>query len=308
MVESNGTWGCEYRFYNSKDNTTTWVYGLLREVRDHTNNLYGYVGVNVDITRRKKAETQANKEAQLRDQQERILIEQSKLADLGSMMRVVYHQWKQPLHVIYTLAELLPEYLEETSDKAKEVRKDCEMIHEQIHFMISAIDDFRNFFKPTSEKKEFSPLDAMKEVNEMFKDVFVYGKCHIVIQNEKTPSLTYGYRSEFMQAILNLFNNAMEAMHEKDITDGMIICTSSLQNERFIISIKDNAGGIREDLLPERIFELNLTTKGDQGSGIGLYISKSIIEDHMDGKLFARNADNGAEFIIDIPYISRKLS
>lgn len=150
------------------------------------------------------------------------------------------------------------------------------------------------------EKTDFIAHESMLKVSEMFRHQFAKSGVEIVVHPHE-PFRIIGYESEFMQVILNLFNNARDAIKEKGIKRGQIDCFFSQEEESATIRIRDNGGGIAEVLLPDKLFELHASTKGKSGTGIGLQISKSIIEKHMDGRLWAHNVPEGAEFVMELP-------
>lgn len=233
-------------------------------------------------------------------EQQQLLINQSKMADMGQMLSAIIHQWKQPLNVISLKAGnigLINEDSEHPNPKLDEIEED---IAQQIKFMNQTINDFRSFFKPSKMKNIFSPEASIRKLLGMFYSV--YSKHSITInihKNEKFEVL--GYENEFIQVILNLFNNSKDAFVERGVDDGVIECYFEVENDIGIIKIEDCAGGIDESLLPDKLFDRHITTKGEDGSGIGLNISKSIIERYENGSMMAENIEGGARFVIKLP-------
>ncbi|MBF0606474.1 MAG: PocR ligand-binding domain-containing protein [Candidatus Magnetobacterium sp. LHC-1] len=242
-----------------------------------------------------------------RQMQEQMLIQQSKMAAMGEMIGLIAHQWKQPLNAIglivqdlrdaYKFGELDKNYIDNT----------IELTMGQVTFMGKTMDDFRNFFKPSKQKVAFDVKNAIDELISMFSPVFI--KNNITVNIKVTSPLTLvanGYPNEFKQVILNILNNSKDAIISCAATDASVqgqieveIARPLERQGQIVISIRDNGGGIPADVMG-RIFEPYFTTKGSEGTGIGLYMSKTIIETNMGGSLVVRNIPGGAEFTISL--------
>lgn len=175
---------------------------------------------------------------------------------------------------------------------------------EQITFMTKTIDDFKNFFSPSKEKVRFHVKTVIDELLSMFGQLFNRDYVEIsVITAPDTIQQAEGYPNEFKQVILNMLNNAKDAITSKKESSGRthglieIIINNNEAADKIITLIRDNGGGIPDHLI-EKIFGPYFTTKGSKGTGIGLYMSKTIIETNMGGSLTVRNIDGGAEFMI----------
>ncbi len=236
--------------------------------------------------------------------QQHMLTQQSKMAAMGEMIGLIAHQWKQPLNAValtvmdlkdaYSFGEITREYIEKSVD----------LITSQTHFMANTIDDFRDFFKPTKKNARFDVKQALEELLTMFANIFNKHGIDIQVQAQQDLSLfTEGYPNEFKQVVLNILNNSRDAiMHRRSTGDRIhgkieIQLHNSQDRDQLIIAITDNGGGIPEGIM-EKIFEPYFTTKDSDGTGIGLYMSKTIIETNMGGSLTVRNVDDGAEFTI----------
>ncbi|MBF0344370.1 MAG: hypothetical protein HQL06_09095 [Nitrospirae bacterium] len=246
-------------------------------------------------------------EIKLRQQNEQLLIQQSKMATIGEMIGMIVHQWKQPLNALslniydikdaYEYGELDKEYIDKTVSTTRE----------QVNFMIRTIDDFRNFLLPIKEKINFNVITAIEELLYMLGSSYKKNDLEISLEttNTELTPITIGYPNEFKQVILNLMNNSRDAILYKRIKSssdftGKINMIFSESNGEIIISITDNGGGIPEDIR-DKIFEPYFSTKfKEQGTGLGLFISKTIIEKNMGGKLLTRNIEEGTEFIIKL--------
>jgi signal transduction histidine kinase len=170
---------------------------------------------------------------------------------------------------------------------------------ELIRHMSQTIDDFMNYFRPDKEKVEFKVAEAIANTVSLIEDSFRNQHIGIEVVAKDDPSI-FGYRNEFAQALLNILNNARDALTERNTDDPRVTITICGEGDRAVVTISDNAGGIPEDIM-DKIFDPYFTTKGPQaGTGVGLFMSKAIIEKIMGGRLAARNIANGAEFRIEV--------
>jgi signal transduction histidine kinase len=174
---------------------------------------------------------------------------------------------------------------------------------ELIQHMSRTIDDFRSYFKPEKEKVEFSAHEAVAKTLSLMEGSFNQRQIRIEVEAKDDP-LIHGYPNEFSQVLLNILNNARDAFAGKGIAAPRVTVRLFAENGRTIVTVADNAGGIPEETLA-KIFDPYFTTKGPQGTGIGLYMAKSIIEKNMHGTLTALNSGEGAEFRIEVESAAR---
>ncbi len=253
-----------------------------------------------DVTEQKELEEKRILEQQL-------LLQQSKMTALAEMISAIAHQWRQPLNALGLMVqdlkianhfgELNPEYLEEFNSNAMA----------QINGMSKTIDDFRNFFRPDKNKEQFALISVILDVVALLKpqlehlgiETNVYSPLDI---DEPGEAAIIGYPNEFRQLILNLISNSKDAIAEKhgimgNLFGGSINVEIGIKKEngsRFaFVRVMDNGTGIDESILP-RIFEPYFTTKEQgKGSGVGLYMTKMIIEQNMGGTITASNLEEG---------------
>jgi len=223
-----------------------------------------------------------------------ILQQQSKLASMGEMIGAIAHQWRQPLNVIITSIQNLKYDFEDGKLNDKEYIKEfIDKNKETIKFMSKTIDDFRMFFRIDKEKTTFNVKETTQSVVDMQFAQLKHSHIDLIIEGDEFSY--HGLKSEYQQVILNLLNNAHDAIVENNIKNPQIKITF----EDNMVMIKDNGGGIEEDII-DRVFEPYFTTKEQgNGTGMGLYMSKMIIEDNMGCKLNVQNIDNGTCFCID---------
>ncbi|PKI81546.1 histidine kinase [Malaciobacter halophilus] len=234
-----------------------------------------------------------------RVEQEQILIQQSKLAAMGEMIGNIAHQWRQPLaqisaihmnmKVTYDFNKFTKEYL---NSKIKEANK-------LTSYMSQTISDFQNFFKPQGEKEEFSVEKACKEAYFIIESSLKYHGIELSF-DVKEDSKVYGYKNEYSQVILNVLSNAKDILLERGVKNPAINVEIKSGDNYAIVKIEDNAGGIK-DSIKDKIFDPYFTTRHKtQGTGIGLYMSKNIIERNMNGFINVRNINSGALFTIKV--------
>ncbi|XPV67426.1 MAG: cache domain-containing protein [Halarcobacter sp.] len=230
---------------------------------------------------------------------DRAMLHQSRLARMGTMLSMIAHQWRQPLSEV---AGILMEL--ETASKFK--KADDAMIQESvkesnrlIQFMSYTIDDFRNFFKPDKKKVYFYIEDSCFEAISLIAASIKSNNIKLNT-NIKCNYEIYGYKGEFAQVLLNLMSNAKDILIQRDIENPWIDLEVDYMDGYSIVTVTDNANGVEEEHL-EQIFEPYFTTKSSSnGTGLGLYMSKMIIEKNMGGELSVENTKDGACFKVKI--------
>jgi len=208
------------------------------------------------------------------------------MAAMGEMLGNIAHQWRQPLSLITTAATgmKLQKELENLDDVS--FNESIDNITNSALYLSKTIDDFRNFFKSDKEETFFSIKESFEKA---FKLISAQFKNHEISFINKIEDFNiYGYESEFIQALINILNNSKDALLEKDYPR-LIFINSYIENNKSIIKIKDNAGGIKEDII-DKVCEPYFTTKHQaKGTGIGLYMTEEIISKHMNGNLKINN-------------------
>lgn len=238
-------------------------------------------------------------------EQQHILSQQSKMAAMGEMLGNIAHQWRQPLSVITTVATGMKLQKEFNSLDDETFEKSIENITNSALYLSDTIEDFRNFFSTDKDETTFN-------INNIFEKVFkltdAQFKNHeiIFILNIQDFDL-YGFENEFIQALINILNNAKDALENKSNPKLIFISTYKKENIATI-KITDNAGGIDEKII-DKVCEPYFTTKHQsKGTGIGLYMTEEIIVKHMKGELLIKNVDviyenqtfKGTEIIIEL--------
>ncbi len=265
--------------------------------------LFTFVDISKFENEKQKITQKAKKSEDENKQYLKILEIQSRQAILGEMIDSVAHQWKQPLSAINLYAMDIPFAIEDGAFDEAYGEEISNKIILQVTHMVNTLEEFRSFFRPNKQKNEFVLKELFNSVLLLVKDDFKKYNIDVDIEcNENIKS--FGFPNEFKHVILNIINNSKDAFNERGIKDKKIKIKVNEDEEHQIIEIVDNAGGIKEDVLPH-IFKANFTTKAEgKGTGVGLYMSKMIIEDNMQGKIIANNTDminNGVEFKIFLP-------
>jgi signal transduction histidine kinase len=227
--------------------------------------------------------------------QEKILMQQAKMAEIGSMVESIAHQWRQPLNILGLSMTKLS--LNLSLGKLEDTEKTIEIVEQQIQYMSQTIDDFRNFFKQDRVQSKVNINNLIGEVETLLGPLLL--RKNITLVRDIDPSVTLlVYPNELKQVLINIVNNAREAIEQKKNKKGEIRITCEDNNRFCIISIEDSGGGVPLHIV-DKIFDPYFTTKFEsQGTGVGLYMAKMIIEKHFLGKLSVHNTRNGACFEI----------
>jgi signal transduction histidine kinase len=239
--------------------------------------------------------------------QQKLLIQRSKMADLGEAFGMLAHQWKQPLTVCTLAADVLNTRLEELGGEGgrESPRYYTRTLQEQLEFMRQSVDDFQAFMHPSRNCAPFKPYGAFLKVVKLYGPVLKKREIDLEITaNEAAQAAQIeGYANELMQAGLNLLSNACDAIlkrraHEPAHT-GQIALQMERRSDQLMIAIEDNGSGVNAAIAP-KLFELFVTDKGPSGNGLGLYMSRVIIE-RMGGTIALENHEDGAVVTICLP-------
>lgn len=265
-----------------------------KEIKEKTIELKD---INKHLQESVMAEVEKNKEKTLQ------IIHQSRLATMGEMVSMIAHQWRQPLASISTISGTLSLDIMMDNYKADFFQKELDAIDELAQHLSSTIDDFRDFFKTD---KELCYEEIKRIVEKSFKIIAPTLEAKRITFNNCIEDNIFvnTYVSEIKQVLLNIMKNAEDVLVEKKIQNPTIWIRGSQNNGFAELIIEDNAGGISNEVM-NRIFEPYFTTKKSKdGTGLGLYMSKIIVEEHCKGKLSVENGEYGAKFTITIPLSS----
>ena len=231
--------------------------------------------------------------------QQKLLIQQSKHSAMGEMISMLAHQWRQPLNIISTLIQEVEIKKEMNILSDKELFKNTEEIKTTLKHMSLTINDFRDFFKPNKTKNIFDVSQALKEAIGLINPRLYKNAISCNIKNNVNIEIK-NFENEFKNVVVNILNNSIDAFESRSIEKKLIdiIISYNKKTKEIKIEFIDNAGGIKEEIL-ESLFKPYVTTKDNlNGSGLGLYMSKIIIEQNMNGSIKASSKGNKAIFTI----------
>lgn len=264
------------------------VYLLQREYIDKLNHL------NDTLT--DKVES-ALSEARLKD---RLFVQQSRLAAMGEMIEQIAHQWRQPLNTLALINQDM--YVKHKLGKCDDTCFDesHQNIDHHLQYLSKTIDDFRNFYKTDKSKSLENIGDLAAEALKLSEIFLKFAKIKTTLNITTTQRVNIA-KNEMIQVLMNLIKNAHDAILEQKIKEGAITIDIERSDHGIKISVRDNAGGIAPNVI-EKIFDIYFTTKDpEEGSGLGLHMSKYIIEESFGGNIWVENINGGACFIIVLP-------
>jgi len=255
-----------------------------------------------------KISEQIKLKTKLKQQQKKIykqqlqLIEQAKDIQIKELLTNIAHQWRQPLSVISTSATGILVQKEYGLLKDNELIEACKNINENAQFLSKTIDLFKKFNASDEEKQEIILQDSVNFALDIEKESFKQNNIQIInLTNEKEPIKIVLTSSKLSQVLLNILKNSIEVLNKKEYSDRWIKINAKKEDKCVIVSIEDNGGGIPKDIMP-KIFDPYFTTKHQsRGTGLGLYMTKKIIEESFNGVIKVLNTQNGAKFIVMLP-------
>ncbi len=269
-----------------------WVLDYTVVVKEN-GKINNYIGYLSDIT-----------EARLKEEQ---YMQQSRLAQMGEMIGMIAHQWRQPLGAInsavigiQTKLDLEKFDLDLKEDREKFMRflnRKHKNIYKYVEDLSQTIDDFRNFFKPNQDKKLIHLTTPIKRALSIV-ETSMSSKTINITKDFQNNDKIWIYQNEIMQVILNILKNSEDNFKDKNKKNKKIHILTKKQNDTYIIELSDNGGGIDKNII-DKIFDPYFSTKDEKnGTGLGLYMSKIMIEEHNKGQLKVFNNQNGAVFSI----------
>ena len=301
------SFSCTYRIKVKNSQKLRWVFSHMIFIKDDFGNvtdLYGYI---YDITAIKQSERELEEkvkaEVDKNRAKDKLLVQQNKLAAMGEMIGAIAHQWRQPLNNISLILHFVRDNFDNNKLSKEMISGYLDRGKKQIEYMSHTIDDFRNFYKPSKKKDKFDIKKALYSTIEIVNAKPKQTDLHVEVVVE--DFILNSYENEFKQAVLNIISNAKDAIFSKKEKNkefrGIIYLVGKKYKNSYEITISNNGGEIKKEIL-DRIFEPYFTTKFEkQGTGIGLYMTKMIIENSMAGSIEVKNIVDGVEFKIILP-------
>jgi PAS domain S-box-containing protein len=298
-----------------KDGHWVWIYDRGKVQRDIDGKAIRMIGTHTDLTTEinlnnelselnQTLKSRVKEEVEKNSKHEHMIMQKNRLAEMGEMLSSIAHQWRRPLSILHINIEMLEEDYKEGKIDKKFLDNYIEKNSSIIQYMSKTIDDFQNFYKINKEKRLFDVMEKIKSVSDLKLNQLEKNGIQLTKEGESFTVL--GYPSEFQQVILNLLSNAKDALLEKEIKNPYIKIVVSSDRDKGYIRVSDNAGGIDEKTM-DKIFEPYFTTKEENGgTGLGLYISKMIIEKNMHGELTISNQGEGCEVLITLLFYDQR--
>lgn len=249
---------------------------------------------NKELERRVQEEVEKNRN------KDKMMFQQNKFAALGEMLGNIAHQWRQPLMEINSIFLPIEARIHmQEKVESEDLLNSIEKVNEITKYMSKTIDDFRNFFSSDKEKIEFILLEQINSTVSIISSGLKRYNIKLDIIIQKNPKLK-GYKNEYSQVLINIINNARDILVQRKVKNPYIVISIFENNNDIVTTIEDNAGGIKVKPI-QKIFDPFFTFEKINGSGIGLFMSKLIVENNMGGRLFVENSNKGALFRISIP-------
>lgn len=292
-----------------KDGTTIWVDISGKLISNDVTS--SSIWVINDVTEKKKAqdgliylninlESRVVEETQRRIEQERLFMQQGRMAAMGEMIGAIAHQWRQPLNIVALIVQNICADFDDGILTKEDMNGYTESVIGQLQHMSTTIDDFRNFFIVDKRNAEFEPCRQIAAVLQLVNAQMKANNISINLIRGRS-AMACGVPNEFSQVMLNLISNSKDAFIANEVVAPMIEITIDYEEPNIIVKLRDNAGGIADEIAG-KVFDPYFTTKKKElGTGIGLYMSKMIINDHFGGSLSFENKGGGVEFMISIP-------
>ena len=239
-------------------------------------------------------------------EKDQLLLHQSKLAQMGEMINMIAHQWRQPLNTISSVSSslLLKSQLDILDQEILESK--LRDINTYIEHLSTTINDFREFFKPNREKEITDIVEVISSLKSIIGDQLYSDNISLEIIIDHPVKPIFSYPNEIKQVILNLIKNAKDAISSHCTAKGKITIRVNASETHISISITDNGGGIPAEIR-EKIFEPYFTTKEKDGTGIGLYMSNVIVKQHLNGSLAFYSTQDGTTFVIKLPVVTETM-
>jgi PAS domain S-box-containing protein len=290
-----------------KNGSYFWIRSTILPDIDSTGTIVGYNAISENVTDAvayaelsKTLESRVQEELQKNSEQTAYMIQQSRLAQMGEMISMIAHQWRQPLASISAIAGTLSLDVMMKNYNEDFFEERLNSVSELSQYLSDTIDDFRSFFKKDKILEKVDVKDMVNACLQIIGSSLKNNNITIVMEIDENIILE-SYVNELKQVLLNIFKNAEDALCDHNTENATIAITGNQKESNVYLTIEDNAGGVPKEII-DKIFDPYFSTKKKKdGTGLGLYMSKTIIEEHCNGTLMLENSKIGACFTIILP-------
>ncbi|WP_295055072.1 protein kinase [Sulfuricurvum sp.] len=234
-----------------------------------------------------------------RNMKDRLFLMQTRQAQMGEMLSMIAHQWRQPLAIMSALISRQKINIMLERSTLEEINKSFDEMEIQVQHLSRTITDFKDFFKPDKQTALTKSSLIVSKTLELVEHTLMNKNIHVKIDHSNDTEYRT-YENELIQVILNLIKNAQDAFEEKGVNNPQIVIHTDQKDGEVILSVEDNAGGIDPGFI-DTVFSPYTSTKSDNGTGLGLYMSKTIVEEHCHGVIGAENIEGGVRFSLRFP-------
>jgi nitrogen-specific signal transduction histidine kinase/CheY-like chemotaxis protein len=291
-IVENSTFSSDFSI-TVKDGSQKFLTETCKTTFDKNNKAIYTIGTIQDISKYKKLYENLSKN-------EKIMVAQSKYATMGEILTMIMHQWRQPITTISMTANNLLVDIELEELEEENVKKSADTITKQTQHLSQTIDDFRSFFRNVKLPEDTSIKNVLDDTINIMIHSLTNSEIKVDFNIVNDVNIKT-FKRELLQVFINIIKNAKDALVENRPSDRFIKIELTSTDDNIEILISDNAGGIPKDIIA-KIFDAYFTTKDEStGTGLGLYMSKKIIEENLNGKLNVNNIDDGVCFSIILP-------
>lgn len=297
----------QYEIHDYKDKTelndvklSTTVISALRSYRDLKKIKENEAHLESLVAEKTRSLETLNAELESRVKEQSLhMLQQSRYAEMGEALAMIAHQWKQPLGAISAILNNILSKHALGIFEPRVLPHDLHQIEDILRHLSSTIDAFGDFFKPSKTKEPCDIASLVESALQLTASSFTEHDIRVIKEFEVCPNI-YSFKNELKQVVLNILNNAKDSLIEHQIKNPSIAITLEKQERQLRLCIYNNGGGIRKDII-DKIFEPYVSTKSKNGTGLGLYMSKVIIQEHCNGQIEVENIEDGVKFIITLP-------
>jgi signal transduction histidine kinase len=237
-------------------------------------------------------------------QKEAMMVQQARFAAMGEMLSSIAHHWRQPLNILSLIIQLFEVHYKYSKLDENYIHESVQMGTKIAEELSDTINTFRSFLVIDPGRSRFSARDCIRDALRLMESMFIEGNIDYHFEDlTDRETYLYGQPKELIQVFLHLSNNSCDAFRNRNIQNPEVRIQLLAENRNSMIRFHDNAGGIPDSII-EKIFEPYFSTKAElQGTGLGLYIVKNILEKNFNGSISVRNSEKGAEFTLKIPEV-----